>query len=68
MMIEWSLMDYIDHLLDESFPSGFAFSGVLLCCVSSVVMKIDYQYCYKLDTHISIYMQINGLPDLNQHQ
>ena len=50
------------------FPSGFAFSGALLCCVLSVVMKIDYQYCYKLDTHISIYKQINGLPDLNQHQ
>ena len=41
MMKEWSLMDYIDHLLDESFPSGFAFSGVLICCVASVVMEIE---------------------------
>ena len=62
----------------EFFPSGFAFSGVLLCCVLSVVMKIDY-HCYKLDTHncvplvfchyiISIYMQINGLPDDSNQQ
>ena len=37
-------MDHINHLLDESFPSGFAFSdGVLICCVSSVVMKIEPQ-------------------------
>ena len=34
-------MDHIYHLLDESFPSVIAFSGVLLCCVASVVMKIE---------------------------
>ena len=32
------------HLLDESFSSGLAFSdGVLFCCVSSVVMRIELQ-------------------------
>ena len=36
-------MDHINHLLDGSFTSGFAFSGVLFCCVSSVVMKIEPQ-------------------------
>ena len=29
----------VNHLLDESFPSGFAFSGVLLCCVLSVLIS-----------------------------
>ena len=33
----------MNHLLDGSFPSGFAFSGVLFCCVSSVVMRIELQ-------------------------
>ena len=33
---------HVNHLLDESFPSGLAFSdGVLICCVSPVVMEID---------------------------
>ena len=32
-----------NHLLDESFPSVIAFSCVLFCCVSSVVMKIEPQ-------------------------
>ena len=40
-MEECSLMDHINHLLDESFSSGFAFSGVLLCCVSSVIIKTN---------------------------
>ena len=32
------IVEHVNHLLDESFPSGLAFSdGVLLCCVSSVV-------------------------------
>ena len=36
------IVKHINHLLDESFLSGFAFSdGVLICCVASVVMKID---------------------------
>ena len=33
------MAQHINQLLDESFPSGFAFSGVLLCCVSSVVIS-----------------------------
>ena len=55
---------------EPSASSGISletFPALLLCCVLSVVMKIDYQYCYKLDTHISIYMQTNGLP-ANQQQ
>ena len=32
------IAEHVNHLLDESFPSGLAFSdGVLICCVSSVV-------------------------------
>ena len=34
-------MDRMNHLLDEFFPSCLAFSGALLCCVSSAVMKIE---------------------------
>ena len=36
-------MDHINHLLDGSVTSGFAFSCALLCCVASVVMKIEPQ-------------------------
>ena len=36
------IVKHVNHLLDKSFPSGFAFSdGVMICCVASVVMKID---------------------------
>ena len=34
------LIEHVNHLLNKSIPSGFAFSGVLVCCVSSVAMKV----------------------------
>ena len=58
-------MDHINHLLGGSFPSVFAFSGVLLCCVSSEVMKINYQYCYKSDTVYSNTVPFHSLLSLH---
>ena len=75
-MEERSLMDHINHLLDESCTSGFAFSdGVLICCVSSVVMKIDNDTQslhhnvepLTLSSLLLVYIyKLIGLPDLNQ--
>ena len=36
------IVKHVNYLLDKSFPSGLVFSnGVLICCVSSVVTRID---------------------------